>query len=351
MRILFATYSLAFQNPGGGERVLLALRQQLESQGHQIDIFDPWKHRLDHYDLIHYFSCVEKAFWSHSKSIAPHIPMVVTPTAYFPPGLKTRISSLKVRFLNHFENPHQESSNPWRHLKKPDLWLPTTLAESQALTNYWGISQKKIQVLPNGVDSAFFNAEPDLFRRETGVQGPFVLHVGRFHPVKNQLSLIEAVRLAQLECVFIGSPDTDRLSYYDECVQAAEAAMKSDPSGRTRFHFIPAVHHTDPLLPSAYSASSVFALPSEFETFGIAALEAGAAGTQLLLTQNIKNKEGLEEYASFLDPKNVTAWSEQLHRMIQGPSADTHLSRQKLQGQYDWKAVAENLIDIYQTVM
>ena len=41
------------------------------------------------------------------------------------------------------------------------------------------------------------------------------------------------------------------------------------------------MEHRDPLLALAYSACSVFALPSTLETPGLAALEAAAAGAPL----------------------------------------------------------------------
>ena len=45
-----------------------------------------------------------------------------------------------------------------------------------------------------------------------------------------------------------------------------------------------ALDHHDPLLASAYAAARVFALPSWFETPGLAALEAGLAGCAVAIT-------------------------------------------------------------------
>jgi hypothetical protein len=59
MRVLFATYSSAFQNPGGGEIVLLSLKRELQTLGHAVELYNPWKHHFADFERIHYFSSVE----------------------------------------------------------------------------------------------------------------------------------------------------------------------------------------------------------------------------------------------------------------------------------------------------
>ena len=99
MRILFATYPLAFQNPGGGERVMLSLQNQLQLQGHEVEIFDSWKHDLSSFDLIHYFSCIGSSFWPFTKKEFPGLPLVVTPTLKITEGTREYLKYLKMRLL------------------------------------------------------------------------------------------------------------------------------------------------------------------------------------------------------------------------------------------------------------
>src|SRR4051812_36857432 len=146
MRLLFATYSLAFQNPGGGERVLLALRRELEAQGHEVDLFDPWRHDVAAgYDLIHFFSCVETSFWHHARERAPRVPLAVTPTLFAPDGRKARLRS-RARILASKAAGFER----WSHLQLPDAWLPTTLAEAEGLREAWSVPRSRIRVFPNG---------------------------------------------------------------------------------------------------------------------------------------------------------------------------------------------------------
>lgn len=352
MRILFATYTLAFQNPGGGERVLLSLKRELESLGHFVELYNPWKHQADQFkqfDVIHYFSCIEKSFWTYSKLSASKVPLIITPTSYFDSGFQMRWLSLKIKVLNTFFSNHDQKANPWRHLILPDYWLPNTEEEACNLVRYWNILPNKVEVLPNGVDSNFFEGEPQLFLEKTGIQQPFILHVGRFHPVKNQLKLIESARLAKMRCVFIGSPDSEHNSYYEQCRRLAKATEESDLTHQTQFYFIPALDHHDPLLSSAYSAALALALPSHFESFGLVALEAAAAGTQLLLTQNIKNKLGLESVAKFLNPLDAREWAREMRNLSSHHLAEEN--RNFLKKQYSWSAIGRKLEQIYQSIL
>lgn len=353
MRILFATYSLAFQNPGGGERVLLALRRELEARGHEVDLFDPWRQDLSRYDVIHYFSCLETSFWWHARRQAPRTPLVVTPTLNWPDERLRRWSiRAKTGALSLLERLTPGSRARWGHLRLPELWLPTTPWEARGLSQCWGIPPRRIRVLPNGVEDRFFTANAAPFHDRFRIPGPFVLHVGRFHPVKNQIRLIEAVRLIRGQCVFIGDAGPEHEQYYRDCLRLAEEARATDPSGATRFHFIPALSQDDPALPSAYAAASVFALPSEFETFGIAALEAAVAGTPLLLTRRMRSRDVFEGFAEFVDPTDTVALASELRKALDrgAPAMSEEKARRAvLLDRYRWERIAGELVGIYQT--
>ena len=56
MRVLFNTYPVAFDCPGGGEMQLLKCKQALESLGVEVLLFDPWRPQFEQVDVVHYFS-------------------------------------------------------------------------------------------------------------------------------------------------------------------------------------------------------------------------------------------------------------------------------------------------------
>lgn len=340
VRILFNTYTTAFQNPGGGERVLLALRSELVKRGHTVELYEPWNmdpDKLRSFDVIHYFSCGENSFWRYAKRVAPRVPLIVTPTLYHKKGLVGRAIALRRRLAYAMS----ASGNPF-HL--PNHWLPTTQGELELLRDYMGVDAARMTVLPNGVDERFHLPDPAPFHEKTGIKSPFVLIVARFDPVKNHLALIEAIAKIKAHLVLIGAPSAEHQHYYDECVQAA----KSRERAGAKFTFLGEMSHDDPMLPSAYAAATVFALPSKFETFGISALEAALSGCQLVLTNQLEARDVFAGIANLVDPNHIDglgrALEEALKKGRRNPVA------RELYQNYSWQTIAEKLTEVYQTL-
>lgn len=360
MRVLFSTYSAAFQNPGGGEQIILALQERLKKRGHQVDFFGSSTtplSELKRYDLIHSFSCVEPEFWSVLKGHAPSIPLVVTPTLYIAPGWKTKLGyqrrNLKWRILGQ--------RSPYSY---PDLWLPCTPVEARSLSTHLNVEARKVRVIPNGIEQHFAQANPLLFpallsaQTKFAANTPFLLHVGRFHPVKNHLNLIEAVRLARAQMVFVGgaAPEVQDQSYYKECVQRARAAEEADSTGQTRFFFLPPFEHSDPLLASAYASCALFVLPSLFETFGLSAFEAALAGAPLLLTDQMVTRPVLQAWATFVAPSDPQALAAAIeHRRALGWPRTSPSEREarshRIGSEFSWEAVTDRVLQAYQSVL
>jgi glycosyltransferase involved in cell wall biosynthesis len=138
---------------------------------------------------------------------------------------------------------------------------------------------KRVELLPNGVDSAFFSqGDGDAFRTRHGIPADrrVVLCVGRIDYQKNQLGLVRAFELLKRQeprahLVLLGPvtvPD-----YREKLGDSVEARALHD-----RVTIVPALRWDDPMLAGAYHASDVFCLPSLHEPFGMVILEAWSAG-------------------------------------------------------------------------
>ncbi len=126
-----------------------------------------------------------------------------------------------------------------------------------------------------------------------------MLSVGRIEPRKNTLALVRAARRLALPLVIAGEAPPGCEQYEAECRSAA------DP----QTIWLGRLDHHDPLLASAYAAARVFALPSWFETPGLAALEAALAGCSVVITPFGSTKEyfgGLVEYARPHRPEEIS---------------------------------------------
>lgn len=133
-------------------------------------------------------------------------------------------------------------------------------------------------VIPNGVDSARFEAAAgdDAARRRWADElGDYVLAVGGIEPRKGSIDLVEAyallaARRPDLRLVFAGGETLfDYRAYRDEFdARCAQLGVRPTILGTI----------ADNALPSLVAQASVFAFFSTKEGFGLAAMEALAAG-------------------------------------------------------------------------
>lgn len=128
-----------------------------------------------------------------------------------------------------------------------------------------------VEVVPNFVDVERFAPRRDGQRRRAYARSgeALLIHVSNFRPVKRAVAAVEV--LARV----VAHRPAVLLMVGDGPERAACEARARDLSVRERVRFVGAQADVETLLPLA----DVLLLPSEFESFGLAALEAMACGT------------------------------------------------------------------------
>jgi glycosyltransferase involved in cell wall biosynthesis len=212
--------------------------------------------------------------------------------------------------------------------------LPNSEAEARQLVGLFGADRRRIRVVPNGVDGRFAQAEPGRFRAGFGGDD-FALYVGRIEPRKNVLGLIRAVRGLGLPLVVVGEVVPGHEAY--------GAACRGE--GRGLVMWRPRVDHDDPLLASAYAAARVFALPSWFETPGLAALEAALAGVAVVITPLGCTREYFGDAAVYARPDRPSEIGRGIERAWrQGPDPDLAA---RIGARCLWPEVARRTAEVY----
>ncbi|MCA9100183.1 MAG: glycosyltransferase [Pirellulales bacterium] len=322
MRVVLNTYPVAFDCPGGGEVQLLQSRAALQRRGVQVDLFDVWKPQLRTADVVHYFSLQGGSanFCCHVKNIGR--PLAISPIVWLTDENVPRFPVDEMRHLLHL----------------CDRVLPNSLAERDQLVEFFGISPAKCTVTHNGVDETFAElADADVFRERFDVHGPFVLCVANIEPRKNQLRLIEAIRSLDVELVLVGHVRDE--AYYHACL---------DRAGDNVRHVGP-LSRDDALLRSAYRACEVFALPSELETPGLAALEAATQGAKIVITGVGATREYFADFVEYVAPSDTAAIATAIDRALSAtPNATL---RQHVLTRFSWDRTAEQLIEAYETML
>ena len=278
MRVGILSYPMLFQRDGGLQiqvRSTIAALQALKIPALQVELVDPNRQRIDSYDVIHVFSAINGNY--RLVELASELGVPVVLSALLSPGwsraagLRARIADRLVGRLTDW-NVQTSYAQTKRALQLAQIVVALGPAERTALIEGFGTEPAKIRLLPNGIDARFFAADAELFRRHSGIDRPFVLMVGAISPYKNQLGLVRALASSELPIVLIGRAQRQHQAYLQQLLASP------------RVRWLGQLAHEDPLLASAYAAASVLALPSQGEVFPLSVLEALAAGTPAVMT-------------------------------------------------------------------
>jgi glycosyltransferase involved in cell wall biosynthesis len=323
LTVLFNTYTVAFDCPGGGEVQLLKYEQYLQASGIRVLRYDTWNPhpQFDEADIVHYFS-VQGGSWRflYHVTAVRRIPLVNSPIIWLDIPGKYGLSEIDAV------------------LKMCDKILPNSQAECRQLSEVFGLSPDLFTPIVNGVDEVFFErADPNIFREKFGLSGPFVLCMGNIEDRKNQLRLIEALSGSGLNLVLAGHER--EADYTAKCRAAADSTVL----------FIGPLEHGSLLQRSAYAAADLLCLPSTLETPGLAALEAAAAGSRLALTSIGCTEEYFGKFAVYLDPYDVNDIRRAVDSALANPKDP--LLPDYVRERYTWKKAAESLCRVYEQVL
>lgn len=183
-----------------------------------------------------------------------------------------------VHHLDVFTTPELAACHE-RAIVEPRAHVCVSAAVAAELRRGWGI---EATVIPNGVDAARFasTSPSDRSRWRARVGGdPLVLAVGGIEPRKGSLDLLEAVDLLRgphpgVRLVVAGGETLFDHRAYRDAFDARRAELGSPVA------VLGPVAHSS--LPALVAAADVFAFPSTKEGFGLAAMEALAAGVPVV---------------------------------------------------------------------
>ena len=147
-----------------------------------------------------------------------------------------------------------------------------------------GISEDKIQIVPNGIDLSEFERLPQRgkFRRKYNLRAEenIILYLARLHKIKSPDLLVRAFadinkKLNNAKLVLIGS-DEGYLPLLKKLIR--ELGIEKNVI------FTGPLYGNDKL--EAYVDADIYVLPSVYETFPLTVLEAIACGTPVILTHS-----------------------------------------------------------------
>jgi glycosyltransferase involved in cell wall biosynthesis len=342
MHILFATHQVVGMHQGGVRTQMLQTKTALEELGVTVTLYEMWKDfHPDEYDLVHIFSANMATYHFARALRLRKMPFVVSPVFFSRRSDKVvrsvvRVDTFVNRFFRGFWTDYGLISEMcgWANAV-----LPNTQAEAHLMQYGMNVPVQNLFIAANGVEERFGKSSPDLFVHQYGVKD-FILYVGQIGPLrKNVYQLLSALEQVDHPAVIIGSFDDSPSG-----IRCRELA-KHNP----RLLIIDELSHDSMLLASAYSACDVFTLPSQYETPGIAALEAGLAGAKIVITPFGGTRDYFGNHAVYVDPTSVTDIAQGIRTALD-QKKDTGLC-EHIKNEFIWRRVGEKTKQVYEHVL
>ena len=398
MKILIISYhtcpenKLGSKDSGGLNIYLHEISNELGTKGHTVDIFtrrhdisDPLeieinnnakvvhlnagdlaeeKHQMHNYidmftsNLINYvgeqnlqYDLIYSNYW-----MSGIVGKLISEKLKIPHIITFHTMGLTKRSVNYLENESDfRIDSELDLIKKSDaIVVPTYQEKENLILNYK--SENDIYIVSPGVDLEKFKSKNKYKSREKlglSQTSKILLSVGRLEPIKGYDVLINALSFLNISDDFdvrlliIGGDSKSQ----NELERLNSLKLKHGLSNQVIF--LGAIDHDE--LPIYFSAADVFLMPSAYETFGIAALEASACNLPVIAPQvgGLKSvvKHGQTGFLSVnKSPESLTHYLEILLknkplRELFGVNSRLHAMN------YSWGKSSKDLISVFEDIL
>jgi D-inositol-3-phosphate glycosyltransferase len=247
-------------------------------------------------------------------------------------------------------------------LARADRVVVATLAEQTQLRFLYKADDRKLEIIPPGVDTSHFYPIPsDEAKLFLGLlpEDRMVLFVGRIEPLKGVDTLIRAMACLQLKnaghpvhlAIIGGDPDVDPLDMTAEMTRLQNLSDELS-MGQTVIFLGKRGQDT---LPYYYSAAEVVVMPSHYESFGMVALEAMACGTPVIASDigglGFLVQDGETGYT--IPDGEPDTMCEKLSLLLGDAQLRERMGRRaaEVAQSYAWENIAKQIVGIYQELL
>lgn len=242
--------------------------------------------------------------------------------------------------------------------KQADHLVVASNREKSQLIQSYAVPPEKISTIPCGVNTHLFRSLPSR-QSKSHLNLPdkrYILFVGRIDPVKGIDILLKAMRIvkdqadnADAICLLVIGGDGNQSAYPEdrEIHKLKQLTMNLGLGDRVMF----LGSQKQELLPFLYSAAEMSVLPSRYESFGMAALEAMACGVPVIAS----DVGGLPSFiqdnkTGFLVPsENETLLAAKILTLLNDASLRECMGKEARQtaNEFSWKQIAGQMISLY----
>jgi glycosyltransferase involved in cell wall biosynthesis len=227
-----------------------------------------------------------------------------------------------------------------RLVRRAAAWVAITERETEDFGAY-GVDPRAVDVIPNGIaPQDYEEGDPAAFRRQHGLgDARVVLFMGRLNPIKGPDLLLEAFRGFD-DCTLVyAGPDG-----------GMRAALEAEAAGR-RVKFVGWIGGRDKA--AAYRAAELVVIPSRQEAMSLVALEAGACGKPVLMTDACGFDAAVQAGGALAVPADAARLRDALRRLLgdAGLARMGERLRELVLGRYSWDAAVERYAALFGRVL
>lgn len=246
-------------------------------------------------------------------------------------------------------------------VQQADAIISATEAERDQLLWLYRAPRQRIAIVPPGVDLARFH----LGDRASALEAlgyphdtRILLFVGRIEALKGIDLIVEAVRrlhvenivdLAKTRLVIVGG----NLASRTDAELNALRALVHEHGLDDIIEFVGAKERDE--LGVYYHAATAVLMPSDYESFGMVALEAMASGTPVIASEVGGLAYLIEsgETGYHIPVRDVGALMDRIRQVLQNPASNARVGKQAAQRacMYAWPRITDQLFAVFASVM
>lgn len=302
----------------------------LEQLGHEVILIDMWqKNDWESFDVIHFygFSIYMRDFIIGLSKINSNI--VVSPI------LDPNYSINRLKLYARWGSLKLNLTNPYHGLScikdKVKLFFVRSEFEKEYMVRGFGIKESRCIVVPLSYN---INSPKETVEKE-----PFCLHISLLTDErKNVKRLIQAAVKYQFKLILGG-----------ELRNEEELILLNSWIGDNNNIEYRGYLSTEEMM-CLYSHAKVFALPSTNEGVGIVAIEAAAAGCDIVMTRLGGPKEYYNGMAKMVDPYNIDDIGKAVIHFIDGETFQPQLG-DHIRTHFSLQTISKKLVNNYMSII
>lgn len=254
-------------------------------------------------------------------------------------------------------------------IEMADCLIAVSEETKQDIIKHFDVDEDKIEVVYNGIDLKEYAVVKETNVLETyGIDKnkPYVLFVGRITRQKGIVHLVNAIKYIDADTQIVlcaGAPDTE------EIAKEMEDAVAEASKTRDNIFWIDKMLDKKDVI-QLYSHADVFCCPSIYEPFGIINIEAMACETAVVASAVggikevvVEGETGLlinleQQNVAPFEPVNPDQFSRDLaegvNKVINNKELREKMAkngRHRVEEFFDWKAIAKQTKNIYQSLI